>query len=49
MAGRTLVDFKVGDGLPLVHGDEPRVALPPTAQINHQPALVAVELLQDLS
>ena len=40
----TFAHFHVGDGLPLVHGDEPLVAaMSPAAEIDHQLALVAVQ------
>ena len=49
LIGRTLVQLKVGDGLPLVHGDEPPVvaAVPPAAEVDYQLALVAVERGED--
>ncbi len=44
----TFTDFHVGDGLPLVHGDEPPVAaVPPAAEIYHQLALVTAQGGQD--
>jgi hypothetical protein len=45
----TFADHHVGNGLPLVHGHEPPVfaAVPPTAEIYHQLALVAVERGED--
>jgi hypothetical protein len=41
----TFTHFHIGDGLPLVHGDEPRVAaaMPPAAEIYDQLALVTAE------
>lgn len=41
----TLVDFHVGDGLPLIHGNKPPVlaAVPAAAEVNHQLVLVAAE------
>ncbi len=40
----TFAHFHVGDGLPLVHGDEPLVAaMSPAAEIDHQLALVTVQ------
>lgn len=45
---RTLIDLHVGHGLPFVHGDPPgAIVPPPTAQVDDELALVAVQGSQD--
>jgi hypothetical protein len=44
---RTFVEFKVGDGLPLVRSDEPPVVLAATREVDDELSRVAVERAQD--
>lgn len=45
--GRTLVQLKVGDGLPLVGGDKPLIVLAATRQVDDELVLVVVQCGED--